>query len=474
MKKLICLAMAFAMIFACVTVSAEGLGEQYVIDESLADHYVTFDCSTSVYEDAIVVEKGAKMEFSAALSDLNIIDRDNDSTIYFDWTYGAVSDEESGILVEYGEGFREDGEFPISMETEGSGIDFIDYGATVTFDRAGRYLIEAPIGFVSAEERMNVLGNVGVFDWFETEEQEKVYNEFVEKQVFYVTVKDENGNIPEARKDEPVDDIRKDPFGGELIDISGILSTENEMEIKGAYVGEYALCQGPVVITTKKAGINMFIDEVYFEDNSLKYGDFYEAEEYDNYSGNIELPENATISIREPGIYSVLAQIDDGEEIEPEIYEYTGLIIEVVDKLDAIYTNSKVMVDGEEVKFEAYNIQDNNYFKLRDIACVLSGTARQFEVSWDEKEAMVAIIPDAPYTKVGGELVPGDGITKAAQRGARNITYAQEPVELKAYNINGNNYFKLRDLGELIGFNVSWDGENNCVLIDSTMDYQAE
>ena len=132
------------------------------------------------------------------------------------------------------------------------------------------------------------------------------------------------------------------------------------------------------------------------------------------------------------------------------------------------------MVDGSEVKFEAYNIQDNNYFKLRDIACVLSGTERQFEVSWDEKEAMVAIIPDAPYTKVGGELVPGDGITKAAQRGARNITYAQEPVELKAYNINGNNYFKLRDLGELIGFNVSWDGENNCVLIDSTMDYQAE
>ena len=110
LKKALAMVMAFAMIFACVTVSAEDLERQYVIDESLVDHYVTFDCDTSIFEDEVVVSNGATMEFSAVLSDLNIIDRDDESAIYFDWTYGAVSDEESGILVEYGEGFREDGE----------------------------------------------------------------------------------------------------------------------------------------------------------------------------------------------------------------------------------------------------------------------------------------------------------------------------------------------------------------------------
>ena len=32
-----------------------------------------------------------------------------------------------------------------------------------------------------------------------------------------------------------------------------------------------------------------------------------------------------------------------------------------------------------------------------------------------------------------------------------------EPVQMEAYAINGNNYVKLRDIGEAVGFNVYWD-----------------
>ena len=49
-------------------------------------------------------------------------------------------------------------------------------------------------------------------------------------------------------------------------------------------------------------------------------------------------------------------------------------------------TTSTVMVNGQAVAFEAYNIAGNNYFKLRDLAKVLSGTTKQFEVvSWYSK-----------------------------------------------------------------------------------------
>ncbi|MDI3538126.1 MAG: hypothetical protein PWP12_471 [Bacillota bacterium] len=41
-------------------------------------------------------------------------------------------------------------------------------------------------------------------------------------------------------------------------------------------------------------------------------------------------------------------------------------------------TESKIYVDGQEVKFVAYNIGGYNYFKLRDIAKVLN-----FGVLWD-------------------------------------------------------------------------------------------
>ena len=34
-----------------------------------------------------------------------------------------------------------------------------------------------------------------------------------------------------------------------------------------------------------------------------------------------------------------------------------------------------------------------------------------------------------------------------------------------------NNYFKLRDLGELFNFNVSWDGNLNTIIIDSSASY---
>ena len=37
------------------------------------------------------------------------------------------------------------------------------------------------------------------------------------------------------------------------------------------------------------------------------------------------------------------------------------------------------------------------------------------------------------------------------------MTLDGEPVQLGAYMIAGNNYFKLRDLGEILNFGVAWD-----------------
>lgn len=46
-----------------------------------------------------------------------------------------------------------------------------------------------------------------------------------------------------------------------------------------------------------------------------------------------------------------------------------------------------------------------------------------------------------------------------------------QQVQMKAYNINGNNYVKLRDIGKEVGFNVYWqDG----VQVDSDADYTGE
>jgi uncharacterized protein YkwD len=46
-----------------------------------------------------------------------------------------------------------------------------------------------------------------------------------------------------------------------------------------------------------------------------------------------------------------------------------------------------------------------------------------------------------------------------------------QQVQMEAYNINGNNYVKLRDIGKEVGFNVYWQ---NGVQVDSTSDYTGE
>ena len=47
-------------------------------------------------------------------------------------------------------------------------------------------------------------------------------------------------------------------------------------------------------------------------------------------------------------------------------------------------------------------------------------------------------------------------------------------VSMTAYNIGGNNYLRLRDIGQAVDFGVTYDAATNSVYIDSTQPYQDE
>ena len=55
---------------------------------------------------------------------------------------------------------------------------------------------------------------------------------------------------------------------------------------------------------------------------------------------------------------------------------------------------------------------------------------------------------------------------KATLSTNRVLVDGQE-VRLTAYNINGNNYVMLRDVGKTVGFEVYWDGDAKCVQVES-------
>lgn len=136
--------------------------------------------------------------------------------------------------------------------------------------------------------------------------------------------------------------------------------------------------------------------------------------------------------------------------------------------VSAVPTASKVLVNGTKKAFEAYNIQDNNYFKLRDIAYVLNGTDAAFSVGWDGTANAVSLDTSGEYTPTGNEMkVSGSSAAKAAVVSNSAILIDGTKTALKAYNIDGSNYFKLRDLGTALGFTVGWDNASQTISISS-------
>ena len=58
-----------------------------------------------------------------------------------------------------------------------------------------------------------------------------------------------------------------------------------------------------------------------------------------------------------------------------------------------------------------------------------------------------------------------------AERSHHRVVVDGKEAQMEAYVINGNNYVKLRDIGEQVGFNVYWDSDTKCVQVESGKPY---
>ncbi len=136
-----------------------------------------------------------------------------------------------------------------------------------------------------------------------------------------------------------------------------------------------------------------------------------------------------------------------------------------------------MLVDGKTVNFEMYALKDangnpTNYIKLRDIASVVNGTKAQFEVGWN---GAVNIETGKAYTANGSEMktpYSGDRAYKSADSattvngGAASL----EAIVLTDDNGGAYTYYKLRDLGMALGFNVGWSAEKG-VFVETDKPY---
>jgi hypothetical protein len=133
-------------------------------------------------------------------------------------------------------------------------------------------------------------------------------------------------------------------------------------------------------------------------------------------------------------------------------------------------TESVIVIGDEQFRLNTYNVDGNNHLKLRDLAFILNGTGAQFDVNWDGKNIIIA--PKQAYTEVGGELVLSESrSSKTLSPSTQSIVYNDEEPNIKGYSVDGNNYYKLRDIAVLLNFKVDWDGAIGAIKIDPDSPY---
>lgn len=119
-----------------------------------------------------------------------------------------------------------------------------------------------------------------------------------------------------------------------------------------------------------------------------------------------------------------------------------------VEKIDDTFTIRKtadtaaVTVDGEAAEVATANVGGETYYRLRDLATAVNGTADQFNVEWENG---VIVITGEAYTTEA--LAPAAEATGSAI--SLTIEVDGETVTTSAAEINGNNYVPASLLAEL-------------------------
>ena len=129
-------------------------------------------------------------------------------------------------------------------------------------------------------------------------------------------------------------------------------------------------------------------------------------------------------------------------------------------------SDHKFMVNGKAVTPQAYNVDGYNYFKLRDVAYLLSDTTAPFNVTWTPSQSSVInLISGQKYQKVGGELSASTLSSLKVSASTFKVLLNGSAVSFRGYLINDNNYYSIADIADAIGFEAGSDNATRTVRL---------
>ena len=162
------------------------------------------------------------------------------------------------------------------------------------------------------------------------------------------------------------------------------------------------------------------------------------------------------LSEDDPRRAELIGYINDGLLDPPyaasyNLADYDALVAQA--QANAAAQAGNVSVDGQAGNADAADQDGIRYYRLRDLAVALKGTAAAFNVEWD---GQVVVTKGGEYTAEALEAHAADAAVEAA---TITVTVDGTPVELSALLISGNYYVTAAGLNTLLGVAVETVGD---------------
>ena len=161
------------------------------------------------------------------------------------------------------------------------------------------------------------------------------------------------------------------------------------------------------------------------------------------------------LSEDDPRRAELIGYVNDGLLDPPyaasyNLADYDALVAQA--QANAAAQAGNVSVDGQAAQADAADQDGIRYYRLRDLAVALKGTAAAFNVEWD---GQVVVTKGGEYTAEALEAHAADAAVEAA---TITVTVDGTPVEISALLISGNYYVTAAGLNALLGVTVETVG----------------
>ncbi|MCL2121301.1 MAG: hypothetical protein FWH28_03520 [Clostridiales bacterium] len=125
-----------------------------------------------------------------------------------------------------------------------------------------------------------------------------------------------------------------------------------------------------------------------------------------------------------------------------------------------------VFVNGNTIAVKGFRIHDAYYFKLRNLAYTLSGTAKRFSVYWDDTEKAILLAGGQTYTGGIDESTPDAGEDARFIFSTTKWLLDGAAIALPSYVLGGSHYVTIESLAAIFDFHVHRAGDANTFILD--------